>query len=150
MILTLGAVVVINVLPESFYIWLFSKDFIGIKPVIISLSPGVLALAANNIFSDYFSGMGAPNVNLYAKMVGFIFTVILAIVLIPPFGFIGAGITASVSYTTTVIYQYFVFKKETNTRWDEWLPAKNDFVDFKGIVKDALQKNEIGRKSGSE
>jgi len=150
MILTLGAVVVINVLPESFYIWLFSKDFIGIKPVIISLSPGVLALAANNIFSHYFSGIGEPKVNLYAKMVGFVFTVVLAIALIPSFGFIGAGITASVSYTTTVIYQYFVFKKETKTRWDEWLPVKNDFTDFKKIVNDALQKNDAGRKSGSE
>ena len=150
MLLTLAAVIIINILPEDFYVWAFSKQFIGIKPVIVSLSPGVLALAANNIFSHYFSGMGEPKVNLIAKMVGFVFTVTLAILLIPPYGFIGAGITASVSYTATVIYQYFVFKKETNTGWAEWLPAKDDFVDFKRIVNDTLQKNNSEGRLGSK
>ena len=139
-LLTLSAVFIINVLPENFYTWLFSDDFVGVKPVIIALSPGVLALAANNIFSHYFSGMGKPKVNFYAKIIGFIFTVLLAILLIPPFGFIGAAVTASVSYTSTVVYQYFIFKKETKTRLSEWIPAKIDFVDFRKIVNDTIRK----------
>ncbi len=139
LMLTLAAVVVINILPESFYTWIFSDDFIGVKPVIISLSPGVLALAANNIFSHYFSGVGKPRVNLIAKFAGFIFTVILAILLIPPFGFIGAGITASVSYIATVVYQYIQFRKETQTRPGEWLPARNDIHEFKRIVRETLR-----------
>jgi len=141
-LLTLAAVIVINVLPESFYTWMFSDDFIGVKPVIIALSPGVMALAANNIFSHYFSGMGEPKVNLYAKIIGFVFTVILAILLIPSYGFIGAAITASVSYTSTVIYQYMVFRRETQTKVTEWFPARNDFTDFKKIVQETLAKDK--------
>lgn len=140
-LLTFMALIVINVLPESFYTWLFSDDFIGVKPVIIALSPGVLALAANNIFSHYFSGMGRPKVNLYAKAVGFLFTVVLALTLIPPYGFIGAAITASVSYTATVIYQYIMFKSETNTRLYEWVPSTEDLKHLKRLVKEMLEKH---------
>lgn len=147
LVLTISALAVLLVLPGDFYTWLFSDDFIGIKPVIIALSPGVVALAANNIYSHYFSGMGNPKVNLFAKIVGFIFTVILAILLIPPFGFIGAAITASVSYSTTVIYQYMVFKKQTNTRFAEWIPVMSDLKDFRQIVKDSLksEKDEVNK-----
>lgn len=135
MLLTLAAVIVINILPETFYTWLFSDKFIGVKPVIIALSPGVLALAANNIFSHYFSGTGKPKVNLYAKMIGLVFTIILAFALIPIYGFIGAGIAASVSYTATVIYQYFIFEKDTGTRMKEWLPVKKDITDLMILMK---------------
>lgn len=141
-LLTLLAVIVINILPETFYTWIFSNDFIGVKPVIIALSPGVLALAANNIFSHYFSGMGEPKINLYAKLFGFIFTVALAIALIPPFGFIGAAITASVSYIATVIYQYIVFQKETHTKVSEWIPDRNDIREFKRIVREAMARED--------
>ncbi len=106
------------------------------------MSPGVLALAANNIFSHYFSGMGKPKVNLIAKIIGFVFTIILAILLIPKFGFIGAAITASVSYIATVIYQYHVFRTETKTKHREWIPAKNDVTDFKRILKETIGKDE--------
>ncbi len=140
-LLTLFAIILINILPESFYTWVFSDDFIGVKPVIIALSPGVLATSASNIFSHYFSGMGEPKVNLYAKIVGFSLTVILAITLIPPYGFIGAAITASVSYIATAIYQYVVFTKKTKTQFREWIPAKNDLKDFRQIVKESLRKD---------
>jgi len=141
-LLTLAAVIIINILPESFYTWIFSNDFIGVKPVIITLSPGVLALAANNIFSHYFSGIGAPKINLTAKLIGFVFTVILAVLLIPPYGFIGAAITASASYISTVVYQYIVFERETKTKVGEWVPAKTDFTDLKRIINETFQKPE--------
>lgn len=141
--LTAMAVMVLVILPDTFYTMLFSKDFSGVKPVIIALSPGVVALAANNIFSHYFSGLGNPKVNLFAKGFGFVFTVILAILLIPEFGLVGAAITASVSYISTVIYQYIIFKKQTKTPLKAWMINRNDFRDFKILLKDALQKGSL-------
>lgn len=142
LLLTLAAVIVINILPETFYTWLFSNEFIGVKPVIISLSPGVLALAANNIFSHYFSGMGKPKINLIAKVIGFAFTLVLVFTLIPAFGLVGAGITASVSYIATVIYQYIEFRKQTKTQHSEWIPALYDVTDFKRILKETIHKDD--------
>ena len=137
-LLTLAAVLVLIILPESFYTWMFSKAFSGVKPVILILSPGVIALAANAIFSHYFSGLGNPKVNLWSNVVGFVFTVILAFSLIPLFGINGAAFTASVSYISTVIYQYIIFKKQTGTRFGEWLPHKQDFRDFRGLMKETF------------
>ncbi len=138
--LTLAALFILVALPEQVYSLLFSKDFTGVKLIIIALSPGVMALAANNIFSHYFSGLGNPKVNMRANLVGMIFTFILAFTLIPVFGYVGAAITASVSYISSVVYQYFVFKKETQTRLTDWIPVKKDLSDFVILVKDVLKK----------
>ncbi len=142
-LLTFAAVLVLIILPESFYTWIFSKAFTGVKPVILILSPGVIALAANAIFSHYFSGLGNPKVNLWSNVVGFVLTLILAFSLIPLFGINGAAATASVSYISTVIYQYIVFKKQTGTRFGEWIPRKQDIRDFRGLIQDAFFPGKV-------
>ncbi len=139
-LLTSAALLVLIVIPEQVYSMLLTKDFSGVKPVVIALSPGVIALAINNIFSHYFSGMGNPKINLHAKITGLIFTGSLVFILIPAYGYIGAAITASISYIATIIHQYIVFKKQTNTRFIEWIPVKSDFKEFKLMVQAALKK----------
>ena len=139
--LTILAMIILLVIPESIYTWVFSKDFTEVKPIIIALSPGVVALAANNIFSHYFSGLGNPKVNMWANLVGLFFTIVLAFSLIPFFGYIGAAITASASYVSTVLYQYFKFKKETRTKLKEWIPTMKDSKDFMNISKALFKKN---------
>jgi O-antigen/teichoic acid export membrane protein len=141
-LLTLAAVIVLIALPESVYIWLFSREFEGVKPVIIALSPGVLALAANNIFSHYFSGLGNPRINLWSNVIGFVFTIGLSLSLIPMFGITGAAIATSVSYLSSVVYQYIIFFKQTRTPYRDWLPTQNDLEDFWRIVQKALSKQE--------
>ena len=138
--LTLLALVVLILIPENIYTWLFSKDFTDVKPIIVALRPGVLALAANHIFSHYFSGLGNPKVNLRSNIVGLIFTIVLAFTWIPVLGYIGAAITASVSYSVTVAYQYYIFKKQTQTELSEWIPGKKDFRDFVRLMREAFGK----------
>ena len=141
-ILTSAALLALIAIPEQVYSMLLTKDFSGVKPVVIALSPGVIALAINNIFSHYFSGMGNPKINLHAKITGLIFTGALVFILIPSYGYIGAAVTASISYIATIIHQYIVFKKQTNTRFIEWIPVKSDFKEFKLMVQLALKKNK--------
>ncbi len=141
LILTFAALLLLIIIPGSVYTWIFSKSFTDVKPIILALSPGVMALAANNIFSHYFSGLGNPKVNMWSNFTGLVFTVILAFILIPAFGYLGAALTASVSYTATVIYQYIVFRKKTHTKLIEWLPKKQDFSEFIKLTRDALAKN---------
>jgi O-antigen/teichoic acid export membrane protein len=140
LLLTLSALIVLILLPEQVYSFVFSKDFSAVRPIVIALSPGVLALAANNIFSHYFSGLGNPKVNMWSNVTGLVFTILLAFTLIPFFGYIGAAVTTSVSYTATVIYQYIIFEKRTRTKFSEWLPRKKDFTDFSRLVKEAMAR----------
>lgn len=133
-LLTFLALLVLLILPVEVYEFLFTKEFDGIKLIIIAISPGVLALSANTIFSHYFSGLGNPKISMWANLIGFIFTIVFALVLIPVFGLVGAAFTSSISYTSTVVYQYFVFKKQTGVLFKHWLPVKKDFTDFKEII----------------
>jgi len=137
LILTLLALLVLLVIPESVYDLAFSRDFTVIKTVVLILSPGVLALAANTIFSHYFSGVGQPAVNLHANVVGFVFTLVFAFLLIPPYGYLGAAATASVNYLASVVYQYIIFKRQTRTRFSEWVLQKEDLKDFGATLRKA-------------
>jgi len=139
-ILTTLAVIVLLVIPSDVYSMIFSTQFTDLKLVIIALSPGVIALSMNTIFSHYFSGIGRPMVSLWANIIGFIITITFAITLIPIFGYVGAAATASSSYISSVIYQYFLFRKETNTAFRDWLPDRNDYRDLVKIISDFKNK----------
>jgi O-antigen/teichoic acid export membrane protein len=118
-LLTSLALLVLIAVPKEVFETIFSKDFGDIKIVIISLAPGVVFLAANTIFSHYFSGTGQPKYNLYASLVGLIVTVLAVFLLIPAFHLVGAGISASLAYGASVMYQWIVFKKLTRTKTTE-------------------------------
>lgn len=141
-ILTTIAILILLIIPTNIYSEIFGQDFSSLKLVIIALSPGVIALSSNTIFSHYFSGLGRPSVSLWANGIGFVITILLALLLIPMFGYIGAAATASLSYIASVVYQYVVFKKETGTRASELLPRKDDYYEFKNIISKLINKNK--------
>ena len=126
--LTALALLVLIAIPQGVFEWVFSKEFGEIKIVIISLAPGVIALAANTIFSHYFSGTGQPRYNLIASLCGLAVTVPALILLIPAYGLIGAGLSASLAYTASVVYQLVVFKRITKTAFKSFLITKEDLV----------------------
>ncbi len=115
--LTTLALLVLIAIPREVFEWVFSKEFGDIKIVILSLAPpGVIALAANTIFSHYFSGTGQPRYNLYSSLVGLAITIPALIILVPRYGLLGAGISASLAYSMAVVYQGWVFHKK-NFNW---------------------------------
>lgn len=133
--LTIVAIGVLVLIPSSVFEFIFGIGFGEIRIVIISLSPGVIALAANAIFSHYFSGTGRPVYNLYASLVGLVVTIPATIVLIPAFGLAGAGAASSLAYLSAVVYQWFIFKKDSNTHWKELLINRNDFSNAMKALK---------------
>ncbi len=135
LLLTFLALLILLVIPQNIYQFVFSQSFGVIKTIVLVLSPGVMALAANTIFSHYFSGVGQPAVNLRANILGLVFTLVFAFLLIPPFGYIGAAATASLNYLASVIYQYVVFQKQTHTRIFEWVLRKKDIKLFMETVR---------------
>jgi len=139
--LTAVAIGVLILIPASVFEFIFGIGFGEIRIVIISLSPGVVALAANAIFSHYFSGTGRPVYNLYASLVGLVVTIPATIVLIPAFGLAGAGAASSLAYISAVVYQWFIFKKDSNTHWKELLISRNDFSNAMKAMKN-LKKSK--------
>ncbi len=137
-ILTAFALFILIVIPQSVFEWVFSKEFGEIKIVIITLAPGVIALAANTIFSHYFSGTGQPRYNLIASLCGLVVTVPALILLVPIYGLPGAGLSASLALSASVVYQLVVFKRITKSPFKAFLITKED---LKLLKKMRLRKS---------
>ncbi len=141
-LLTLVMLSVFWILPESFYTWILTDKFQGIKSVIWALSPGIIAISANLIFSHFFSGTGRHHHNAISSGIGLIFTVCFGFWLIPSIGIIGAGITASVSYTATCTYQLIQFARINKLRVSELAVRKADFQFFMREVRSLFNKSD--------
>ena len=126
-LLTFTALLVICLLPISFFEWLLSGEFSDIHTVILLMAPGIVFFSAHTILANYFSGIGKPKYNLYASLIGLSVTLLAAFLLIRWLGIRGAAITTSLTYTALFVYQWLVFRRMTGTRLKQLIPNKTDF-----------------------
>jgi O-antigen/teichoic acid export membrane protein len=144
LMVSLLLVLLLILLPESFYIAILGDEFHGIKGVILSLSPGVLATAASMILSHYYSGTGKPVHNMIGSSLGLIVTLVLGLIFIPEFGIVAAGLTASFSYLVNLGYLLAVFIKREKPVIMDFIIRKNDFIYLKELIfKDRIFKDRI-------
>ena len=141
-ILTALCMLVICLIPKSIFVWVFTEEFAEIKDVLVSLSPGMVFLAADMILCHYFSGINKPQYNLYGTLVGLAITIPSIAILIPMYGIIGAGISVSLTYLGTIFYQWIIFKKINKTRTKELVPTLNDFKTLIESIKVQFFKHE--------
>lgn len=130
---------IILLLPDKFYVFIFRSEFAEITTVIASLSIGILSVAVSLMFSHYFSGTGKPVHNTVSSGLGLFFTVLCGFTLIPIWGITGAGITASVSYLSSMLYQLVVFKKMTSVSLISFIPSFKDFRKFRTEFADMIK-----------
>ena len=130
---------IILLLPEAFYTSVFGAEFINIKPVLYSLAVGILAVSITMIFTHYFSGTGQHYINTIGSAIGFVFTLVLGLILIPKYNIIGAGITASAAYSASSVFAFVMFVIKTKTRFKNFLISKKDFGFIRSEVKSILR-----------
>ena len=140
-LLTFTALVVICLLPTSFFEWIFSGEFGDIRMVIWLMAPGILFFSAHTVLANYFSGTGRPKYNLYASLIGLCVTLIAAFTLIPALGIRGAAITTSLTYVSLFVYQWFVFRKQTGCRMKQLIPNRQDWEWVKDEIRTILKKS---------
>lgn len=141
-IITLSMLMVLLILPSSFFTFIFSSGFEHVTAVLLSLSPGILAVAISNMFSHYFSGSGQPWHNTISSGIGLVFTVILGFSLIPVMGVTGAGLTASVAYLSGMLYQIVVFKRATGTSLRNFIPRPQELSAAWSILKHSISSKD--------
>jgi len=141
MSLTAICIFVLCVIPTSVYAWFFSAEFAAMKNIMIALAPGMVFMAANMVFSHYFSGLDMPKHNLFGSLVGLAVTIPSLYLLTPPFGMVGAGISMSITNLAIILYQWIIFKKINNTSAKELLITRNDINALKNSIMDVFKKN---------
>lgn len=134
-LLTLAGLSVLLILPASWYEAMLGKEFHDVKIVILSLSPGILAIASGMIFSHYFSGTGKPHYNTLGSALGLTSLVIAGYLIIPRYGLVAAGLATSFSYIVALVYQLFVFRKLSGLGWVAFIPNKTDLALLTGRLR---------------
>lgn len=110
LLICFAAVVVMAILPVSFYTALFGAEFANVKQVVYTLIPGVLFYNMALIVGHYFSGIGKYEVEVWGNFAGMIVTLGISIIaVINGYSSLWAGAISSISYlvTTLVIVMYF-------------------------------------------
>jgi O-antigen/teichoic acid export membrane protein len=111
MLIALLVIIPIVLLPSGFYTWIFGPDFKDLNKVIILLAPGVWIFNYSLIIGHYFSGTGRYYINSIASGVGFVIIVPAILILVPSYNYVGAAISASISYICTSLVVLWYFKK---------------------------------------
>ncbi len=141
-IVTTGAMVLLLLIPDSFFQAIFTHQFAGLKVIIVSLSFGIIILSVSMILSGFFSGINKPYHNTISSATGFVFTCVMGWLLIPAWGLAGAGIAASVSYTAATLYQLLVFVRLAKLKPSDLLLKKVEVLEFVGELRNAMVKNK--------
>jgi O-antigen/teichoic acid export membrane protein len=137
-LITFGITLVILLLPAGVFGLIFGKDFSSVNAILLTMCPGIIAFGTTIIIFNFFAGIGKNQVNAIAALVGLCVNVILSYLLIPLYGPYGAGIAASGSYILMAIVLTGVFLIETNTRLEEFIIHKSDFVYLCGKFREGL------------
>ncbi len=139
-VITLFMLLLLLMIPASFFQFLYGTEFSDIKIVIAALGTGIVTLSVSIILSQFFSGINKPFHNTISSAIGLVFTVGFGFLLIPRWGLIGAGITSSISYTVATIYQFIVFTRMTKLSSRDLLLKKTEIILFWNEAKKFLRK----------
>lgn len=118
-VLSAFALLVLNILPVSFFTFLFGKDFSEMKPYCLILTPGIAAIGLTGIYSHYFSARGDMKTSAASALVGLIITLGCSLLLIPLLGPRGAAYTCTASYIVSSLFLIFMFKVQSGVSFYE-------------------------------
>jgi O-antigen/teichoic acid export membrane protein len=127
--LSVLALAVLNILPETFFAFLFGDDFIDMKKYCLVLAPGIAAAGLSGIYAHYFAARGDMRTSSASALVGLIITLLCSFTLIPFFGAMGAAYTNCASYLASSLFLIYMFKIQSKTsvyqllfNWKNLLP----------------------------
>jgi O-antigen/teichoic acid export membrane protein len=109
--ITVVAAGILLLLPKEIYGFVFGKEFIGLKPYIAVLVPGILAISFSTIQAHYFAATNQLVHLIIKSGIGLLLTVVLSVLLIPRYGISGACLVSSLSAITTSGYILVMYKK---------------------------------------
>lgn len=113
-------------LPDALYGTLFGKEVHGLRPILLLITPGLIAMSGSQVLSHYLSGTGRIRHNLVGSGLGLIVTLALGWIAISTYGLVGAAFTASLAYSTSLVYQLVIFLRITGSKLALLLPGSGD------------------------
>lgn len=121
----------------------YGIDFLpSVKPFLFLL-PGIMGITLSKIISANLAGIGLPQYATYASGITVIITVILDILLIPPYGIGGAAIASTIAYLLSAALMVMWFSREANISWVEVVFIRKE--DISMLVRRSVQMGSAAR-----
>jgi hypothetical protein len=106
---------ILYVIPNDLYMYIFGKNFSEVKQQLIYLFPGIILCSLQFVPAAYFGGKGKFKYNNYAAIVGFALTAILNYIYIPKLELQGAALAFDVALAVSSLILLVTFYKTINT-----------------------------------
>ncbi len=110
-LVTAFGLLVVCLLPQSFWIWLFGEGFGQVGYYVRILAGGILLLSSTSNITQYFASRGNFSITASASVCSLIVTLALGYILIPLYNITGAALTAVSAYATGFIIEFIYFLK---------------------------------------
>lgn len=126
--LIITAVVAVALVPlGTFMIHLVLPAFDAALPAFYLLLPGVVALSLVKVLSSYLAGLAMTAWMSYVNVAALAVNVVANLILIPPFGILGAAVASLVSYSASAIaFSVLVARLTHSSIADFWIPRVGD------------------------
>ena len=109
------------------------------------LLPGVVALSISEVLGGYVSGLGMTTTSSMVYVAAFIVNVVMNLVLIPPYGILGAATASLVSYTFAALVFGLIASRLARTPLREFLlPGRSD-IRFIVVTLVSLGRRATGK-----
>jgi O-antigen/teichoic acid export membrane protein len=125
-VVTVGAGAVMIVLAPILCVDVFGGEFHGSIDDLRVLVAGALGMAALKLFGNALVAQGRPGLQSASIAVGFVCTVVLDALLIPPFGGLGAALASTLAYTAAGVVVGAIFVRALERQATEFVPRAGD------------------------
>lgn len=127
---------------------LFSEAFLPMVPLLWIMAPGILAGAAGNVSSTYFSGSNRPEVYSRASYIGLTANAASLFWLYPRMGVNGAAWAMTAGMFARCVFLGAMFHRATGmTPAEVWLPRRGDFAYLRDSGRQALSRAFAKRRA---
>jgi O-antigen/teichoic acid export membrane protein len=125
-ILTLPVVLFLVVAAPILCVTVFGDEFAGSVDALRILAPGAFGIVALKLLANALTAQNKPMLGNAAIAVAFATTIVLDLVLIPPYGGLGAAIASTLAYTAGGLAVAVIFTRSLHARLLELVPRRGD------------------------
>jgi O-antigen/teichoic acid export membrane protein len=102
MLTTIGAVG-LALVGQYLIVLVYGPEFASAYVPMLALLPGVVLLGGAKVLTNEIAGRGFPHYNSITAAISLVLTIVLDLLLIPPYGVLGASIASSISYAVIFV-----------------------------------------------
>jgi O-antigen/teichoic acid export membrane protein len=140
-VFSMGAALVLILLPESFIGYCLGKDFTNVKEPMMYLLPGILFFSISLIYCHYFSGLGKFFYNTAGSLISLLIIVVVSLATVPFYGSNAAALSNSAGLFGMFVFNVVILVRNEQIPVARLIPAKNDLKKAGSVMRDFLSKN---------